>query len=83
MASPSSQKHDKANRLQGKARTSSGLGSGTGAKLGFGAFSAAANASSLSYLSEPPNLTEISDPNVVVSFKNLSKKDGITKAKAL
>lgn len=39
--------------------------------------------SSLSYISEPPSLTSISDPNVVVSFKNLLKKDPTTKARAL
>lgn len=37
----------------------------------------------LSYLSEPSNLSLISDANVVVSFKNLSKKDGTTKSKGL
>ncbi len=39
--------------------------------------------SSLSYLGEPPNLASISDPNVVVAFKNLLKKDSTTKAKGL
>ncbi|KAH0537719.1 hypothetical protein FGG08_005526 [Glutinoglossum americanum] len=39
--------------------------------------------SSLSFISEPPDLSAISDPNVVVAFKNLSKKDSTTKAKAL
>jgi hypothetical protein len=39
--------------------------------------------STLTYLSEPPNLSSISDPNVVICFKNLSKKDGTTKSKAL
>ena len=32
---------------------------------------------------EPPDLSSISDANVVVSFKNLLKKDATTKAKAL
>lgn len=41
------------------------------------------NASQLSYVAEPPNLSSISDANVVVYFRNLSKKDGTTKAKAL
>lgn len=50
----------------------------------FGAFSSPATSTgSLSYLSEPPDLSSISDPNVVVSFKNLLKKDGTTKSKAL
>jgi hypothetical protein len=39
--------------------------------------------STLSYLVPPPDIQWISDPNVVVSFKSLSKKDAITKAKAL
>ncbi|KZM23839.1 zinc ion binding [Ascochyta rabiei] len=41
------------------------------------------SASQLSYVAEPPNLSAISDPNVVVFFRNLSKKDSTTKAKAL
>jgi hypothetical protein len=49
---------------------------------GFGGFSTASG-STLSYLTEPPNLSSINDANVVVGFKNLSKKDGTTKAKAL
>lgn len=39
--------------------------------------------SPLSYIAEPPALSDISDPQMVVSFKNLLKKDGVTKAKAL
>ncbi|KFY29928.1 hypothetical protein V494_08368, partial [Pseudogymnoascus sp. VKM F-4513 (FW-928)] len=50
---------------------------------GFGGFGSGASRSSLSYLTEPPNLTSISDPNVVVAFKNLLKKDSTTKAKGL
>jgi hypothetical protein len=52
----------------------------------FGSPSAAAfgvAASQLSYVSEPPDLSAISDPNVVVYFRNLSKRDSTTKAKAL
>jgi hypothetical protein len=41
------------------------------------------SASQLSYVAEPPNLSTISDPNVVVYYRNLSKKDSTTKAKAL
>ena len=41
------------------------------------------SASQLSYVAEPPNLSSISDPNVIVYFRNLSKKDSTTKAKAL
>ena len=39
--------------------------------------------SPLSYITEPPDLSSISDPGIVVAFKNLSKKDSTTKAKAL
>ena len=39
--------------------------------------------SSLSYVYEPPDLSGISEPNVVVAFKNLQKKDSTTKTKAL
>ena len=39
--------------------------------------------SPLSYVYEPPDLTAFSDPNTVVAFKNLQKKDGTTKSKAL
>lgn len=51
---------------------------------GFGGFGLSSTASStLSYLTESPNLTAISDANVIVAFKNLSKKDATTKSKAL
>jgi hypothetical protein len=52
---------------------------------GFGGTSStfAAASSSLSYIAEPPDLSRISDAQLVVSFKNLLKKDSVTKAKAL
>ncbi|KAJ4375787.1 hypothetical protein N0V83_001064 [Neocucurbitaria cava] len=53
---------------------------------GFGASSSPAfgvSASPLAYVSEPPDLSAISDANVVVYFRNLSKRDSTTKAKAL
>jgi hypothetical protein len=57
-----------------------GFGSALGgAGFGFGS----ASGSSLSYLAEPPSFTAISDPNVVVSLKNVLKKDSTTKAKGL
>jgi hypothetical protein len=40
-------------------------------------------ASPLSYVTELPDLNAISEPKVVVAYKNLSKKDSVTKAKAL
>lgn len=51
----------------------------------FGGFSAALehSHSSLSYIAEPPDLTKISEPKLVVPFKNLLKKDSTTKAKAI
>ncbi|KAH6605427.1 hypothetical protein Trco_007134 [Trichoderma cornu-damae] len=52
-----------------------------GAKLG--AFGAPAGTGTLSYLGEPPSFSAVSDPNVVVSLKNLLKKDSTTKTKAL
>lgn len=53
-----------------------------GSSTGPSAFGAVPS-SPLSYVYEPPDLSEFSDPNVVVAFKNLQKKDGTTKAKAL
>ena len=50
-----------------------------GAQSAFGGFAP----SSLSYIHEPPDLTALSDPNIGVAFKNLQKKDSITKARAL
>ena len=41
------------------------------------------SSSPLSYLNETANLSAISDSNVVVAFKNLSKRDATTKARAL
>ncbi|KAI3395949.1 hypothetical protein diail_660 [Diaporthe ilicicola] len=67
-----------------KVRVASGRGFGSPAPSGFGGFSTQSTGSgSLSYLSEDPDLSSLSDPNIVVSFKNLLKKDNTTKAKAL
>ncbi|KAL9125815.1 MAG: hypothetical protein Q9217_005035 [Psora testacea] len=41
------------------------------------------SSSPLSHVYEPPGLKGLSDPNVVVAFKNLQKRDGTTKSKAL
>ncbi|KAM5345085.1 hypothetical protein ACJ41O_010947 [Fusarium nematophilum] len=54
-----------------------------GPRSGFAAFGAAGSGTSLSYLAEPPSFSAVSDPNVVVSLKNVLKKDSTTKAKAL
>ena len=50
--------------------------------LGFGG-TTTQSTSSLSYVAEQPDLGGVSDPNVVVSLRNLGKKDSTTKAKAL
>lgn len=50
------------------------------ASFGFGS---ASSASTLSYVAEQPDLSGVADPNVVVSLRNLGKKDSTTKAKAL
>ncbi|KAJ9659302.1 hypothetical protein H2198_003178 [Neophaeococcomyces mojaviensis] len=39
--------------------------------------------SPLSYIAEQPDLSQITEPQVVVALKNLGKKDSTTKAKAL
>ncbi|KAI1437161.1 hypothetical protein GGR50DRAFT_115844 [Xylaria sp. CBS 124048] len=71
-------------RKLGKARAASSQAaaiSGFGANS-FGAF-ASASGINLSYLAEPPDVSSVSDAYVVVSLKNLQKKDPTTKAKAL
>ncbi|EFX05218.1 ring zinc finger protein [Grosmannia clavigera kw1407] len=50
---------------------------------GFGGFAPVQNKSGLAYLSDRHDLSGISDANAVVQFKNLLKKDGKTKARAL
>lgn len=69
-------------KKQFKSQASSGrVGGGFGAFGGSGFGSS--QSSQLSYIQEPPDYSGISDANVVVAFKNLSKKDSTTKAKAL
>lgn len=76
-------------KRQTKAQASSSRAAPPGAfGGGFGGFGSStgtfgSSASLLSYLAEQPDLSTVSDPNVVVNFKNLSKKDSTTKAKAL
>ena len=67
-------------------RAVSGAFGGDGAVFGGNAGTSAFGAvpsSPLSYVYEPPDLSGFSNPNVGVAFKNLQKKDGTTKAKAL
>ncbi|KAI0186040.1 hypothetical protein EV127DRAFT_514722 [Xylaria flabelliformis] len=70
-------------RKPGKARAASSKAApGFGATT-FGSFASTASGINLSYLAEPPNFSSVSDANVVISLKNLQKKDATTKAKAL
>ncbi|PGG97584.1 hypothetical protein AJ79_09147 [Helicocarpus griseus UAMH5409] len=67
-------------------RAASGaFGSPAGAFGGFSTDSTAQGSpsSSLSFVAEPPDLSKIYESQVVVSFKNLLKKDTTTKTKAL
>lgn len=76
-------------KFKSQASSSRAASTAFGAQFGaFGGFPSSSqkqesSPSSLSYISEPPDLTRISQPQVVVGFKNLLKKDSITKAKAL
>lgn len=71
-------------KAHSKGRAVSGKGFGSPAPSGFGGFSTPSSGGrGLSYLSDPPDYSSISDANVVVSFKNLLKKDSTTKTKAL
>jgi len=51
--------------------------------VGFGVGFVSASSSVLSFVAEPPDLSQISDPSVAVLFKSLSKKEEVTKNKAL
>ncbi|OAA58694.1 Zinc finger, RING/FYVE/PHD-type [Cordyceps fumosorosea ARSEF 2679] len=66
-------------RGQGRSAGGSRPAPGTG----FAGFGGQGSGSSLSYLAEPPSFAAIADPNIVVSLKNVLKKDSTTKTKAL
>ncbi|KAI0132788.1 hypothetical protein BJ170DRAFT_262304 [Xylariales sp. AK1849] len=70
-------------RRSAKPRAASGKAFANTGSSAFGAFASPSGGSTLSYLTEPPDLSAISDANIVVSFKNLLKKDATTKSKAL
>jgi hypothetical protein len=70
-------------RKPGKARAASSKAISNFGASSFGSFAPAASGTNLSYLAEPPDFASISDAHVVVSLKNLQKKDATTKAKAL
>jgi len=65
-----------------KSHANSGRASGGLGAFGNSAFGSS-QSSALSYIQEPLDFSAISDANVVVSLKNLSKKDSVTKARAL
>ncbi|KAL4750686.1 hypothetical protein BDW72DRAFT_193622 [Aspergillus terricola var. indicus] len=55
---------------------------------GFGGFSSSVpgegrELSSLTYVTEPPDLSRISDPQLAIAFKNFLKKDDVTRTKAI
>ena len=65
--------------VPGSSSAASGLGSSAfGSPRGIGSFSK----TTLSYIAPPPDLSGIPQ-DIIVPFKNLQKKDSITKAKAL
>lgn len=68
-----------------KSQASSARAASSAFGSGFGSSSTAfaASSSPLAYVTEPPDLSSISNPNVVVYFRNLSKKDSTTKGRAL
>lgn len=68
-------------KKQFKSQASSGRAGG-GFGPGFGGFGSS-QSSVLSYIQEPLDFSAISDANVVIAFKNLSKKDAVTRTKAL
>jgi hypothetical protein len=73
-------------KRQPKAQASSTRAATAAFTPGFGLSSSNAfgtHTSQLSHVAEPPDLSKISDPNIVVCFRNLSKRDSTTKAKAL
>ncbi|KAL2823138.1 hypothetical protein BJX63DRAFT_438981 [Aspergillus granulosus] len=70
-----------------KSQASSSRAAG-GAFGGFGGFSSLGaiqgrELSSLTYVAEPPDLSRISEPQLAIAFKNFSKKDEVTRTKAL
>jgi hypothetical protein len=55
---------------------------------GFGGFSSSVSGqgrelSPLTYVTEPPDLSRISDPQLAIAFKNFLKKDDVTRTKAI
>lgn len=70
-------------KAKSQASSSRAASASTTTAFGTSGASFASPTSLLSYLGETPDLSAISDPNIVVAFKSLSKKDSTTKSKAL
>jgi E3 ubiquitin-protein ligase listerin len=77
-----SKRQFKSQASSSRATGSKAFGNASPARGGFGNAFGTAH-STLSYIQDLPDLSEISDPHLIVAFKNLSKKDSTTKAKAL
>jgi hypothetical protein len=72
-------------KFKSQASSSRAAGGGFG---GFGGFSSLGTSqgrelSSLTYVAEPPDLSRIAEPQLAIAFKNFSKKDEVTRTKAL
>lgn len=65
------------------ARAASSTFGGSSVAFGNSASALQTSASPLSYVTEVPDLSAISDPSIIVALKNLTKKDSVTKGKAL
>lgn len=69
-------------KKQYKSQASSARAGGLSGGFGSQGFRSS-HSSILSYVQEPPDYSSLTDATIVVAFKNLSKKDATTKAKAL
>src|SRR3954465_12677463 len=65
------------------AAAAAALSSKSALPFGFSSLSKEKAWSQLSFFVEPPDIKSISDPNLVVVFSNLLKRDDTTKEKAL
>lgn len=72
-------------KFKSQASSSRAAASAFGSFGGFaGSFAAdGREPSALTYITEPPDLSRFSDQQLVIAFKNLLKKDEITRTKAL
>ena len=71
-------------KFRSQASSSRAASSAFGSFGGFSsAFSQGREPSSLTYVTEPPDLSQISEPQLVIAFKNFLKKDEVTRTKSL